>query len=234
MKFKDWDEKITGMHTEALELVIADDILFTTTTLKAGSNAGKTELTVRIGFSGSPEYRWNRDEWQVGLYSLKSAYSTSDHAYQQILTDLRTKLDMAKALHEKMLGIYAEPYLKDAVVARMRGINVSGNEEVISNAFKVQIMKIAQMTRVIKEKFGCEFTFALPKIGTHNLTLRHDYLSTYIQFQGQEYTLKEKVLRIGSIKNMTQFLLDYPKIEEEIQEFLAAWQVFEKVLEKED
>lgn len=134
MKFSDWYEELKKLKERTDPLLVDEEVL--TIDINIAS------INKIMVFLASDGIKFLQNGTDIRDNGVRNYYTASEKEWERALGDLRTKVTLAESLHEKLVKIAVNPYMKEVVLDRMTGVE----EDIPPNDV------ILQMAAVRREK----------------------------------------------------------------------------------
>lgn len=222
MKYTYWMDELRKVQTKVEQMVVEDDIFRETITVK--DSTGLPSKIV-LGLGGNEIRMW-LGEKKLDQWTMRRFYSSGEPQWAAMLANFQKKAELAETLHEKLLELYVEPFLKDAVLARMRGSDLQSVEEILQHVFT---KKSAELFKELYNNIVSDCEFELPDIGNNELKVKCFRGRSYIYYGGIELSTTNNV----PVKTCLHFLAHHPQIMAEILALRTGLEQLSKVLKVE-
>lgn len=152
MRYNEWQKKLADLQERTKNLIIDEELLCESVTIGGDTYEVFLGTSVRFWKNGKETY-------------FNNEYSAKEKGWQKLLGGLETKVTMAEALHPKLLNVLVKPYLKEAVLDRLTGVDDVGDNEAVIK--KVAAKRIDQLEKLIPHHRDATFNITLKSPNKH-------------------------------------------------------------------
>jgi hypothetical protein len=236
LKYSDWSQALSNLKDRAMPLLVDEELLTDRITVKdvavsnkRASNRGATleEHTYEIYLGDEIAYRV--DGKKSGDYVFRQAYRATEKAWQTLLGSLTTKITMAEQLHQRVLRLAVQPYIKEAVMDRLLGEgDIPDNEVILKNAANKRIGHFNELIKSLdKDSTGGDFRGNVPLPSpspNYNFVMAFSRWGAAFQY-GQTQEMK-------GMKCCWSFLMNFEELEATVKGFAVHFNQIAAIAEK--
>lgn len=228
MRWSQFESEINELHEKTKPLLVEEEML--TETMKVLNSSNK-ECIIKIVLSDNVEY-WLDDS--SSQWNVKQFYSAADKAWLRLLGSLKTKVEMAEALHKKLVDVLVQPYVKEAVMDRLTSgsDDIPDNETIIANSAKRRWEKLNKMVPRFYNSSG-EFHIKINDNFNIVVVIHQWNNPGEIQLSGLSFNtvFKKTNTETLPIKKLWNFLSHYEEVEHKLQEFITDFNILTGVID---
>ena len=204
MRFRELEYSIDELHQKTKNFLVDSDMISETIHTKAGKK-------VTVVFGEKEPLVWVNDEKLGNFHYCSTVYSSKDPAWQALSSALRTKVEMARKLNDKLISALIQPFIKEAVLDRLTGAESATNETIIENAFARRLTRLKSIIPDLQTKERIMFPIKSP---LENLKLELGW-----RWGEKAIEISNRDIRSTGLKMKWEIITHYEEMEKIVTEF---------------